>query len=73
MGGSGQQVDISVYDVSGRKVRSLVNGFTAPGRHQLSWDGRSDEGVQVTPGVYFLRAFVGGERIAASPRMLYVR
>ncbi len=73
VGGNGEQVDISVYDVSGRKLRGLVNGYAAPGRHQVAWDGRTDDGVQVTPGVYFLRAFVGGQRIAASPRMLYVR
>ena len=73
VGGNGESVEISVFDVSGRKVRTLVSGYSAPGRFEVTWDGRTDGGVQVTPGVYFLRAFVGGQRVSAAPRMLYIR
>jgi hypothetical protein len=72
-GQSGETVAIGIYDVAGRLVRELVNGFQGPGRYQASWDGRSDDGVTVTKGVYFLRAYVGGVRVANAARILYVR
>jgi len=46
-------VTIVVYDVSGRVVRTLVDGVVEPGRHEVVWDGRSDRGDDVGSGVYF--------------------
>ena len=69
----GADVQIGVYNVAGRQVRSLASGFQAAGRYQVSWDGRSDDGTTVTHGVYFLRAFVGGQRVESVSRILYVR
>ena len=46
-------VSIRVYDVSGRLVRTLVDGVVEPGRHQAVWDGRSENGESVGSGVYF--------------------
>jgi len=56
-------VEIVVYDLGGRIVRSLANGawFTA-GEHTLSWDGRCDSGASSSAGVYFVRAQAGGDR-----------
>jgi len=56
---SGEQpVEVSVYDMAGRRVRSLASGTQSPGRYTVQWDGRSDAGVQMAPGAYFLRARV---------------
>ena len=53
---------LDVYDVSGRKVRTLSRGTLAAGRHEVVWDGRSDDGSAMTSGVYFYRlSAVGGE------------
>jgi hypothetical protein len=49
------QVSLDVFDVSGRRVRSLVRGSIPPGFHQVTWDERSDSGTRVVTGVYFLR------------------
>jgi hypothetical protein len=46
-------VSVRVYDVSGRLVRTLIDGVTEPGRRVSVWDGRSDDGVLVGSGVYF--------------------
>lgn len=48
------RTELSVYDVNGDRVRSLVSGIVLTGDHQLLWDGRSDEGDLLKPGVYFL-------------------
>ena len=69
----GADVQIGIYNVAGRQMRSLVSGFQAAGRYQVSWDGRSDDGASATHGVYFLRAFVGGQRVDAVSRILYLR
>jgi hypothetical protein len=47
------QVSIVVYDVSGRRVATLVDGVVEPGRHYVTWDGRNDSGESVGSGVYF--------------------
>ena len=49
-------VRLSVLDVAGRHVRTLLGGesFSA-GRHAVSWDGRDDEGRLVPAGLYLLR------------------
>ncbi len=46
-------VAVHVYDVSGREVRTLVDGVKEPGRHSAVWDGRNDQGESCSSGVYF--------------------
>ncbi len=54
-------VDVTVYDVRGRLVRSLLaNEARSPGRHIARWDGRDDRGHGVASGVYFVRLEVAG-------------
>ena len=48
-----QHVDLAVYDVAGRRVRSLDSSVRAAGEHVASWDGRDDHGREVASGVYF--------------------
>ncbi len=55
-------VTVSIYDVAGRLVRTLVNGTAAPGIHSANWDGRDDRGSSVGSGVYFYRIEAGGFR-----------
>ncbi|MFN8176669.1 MAG: M14 family zinc carboxypeptidase [bacterium] len=44
---------LDVYDVSGRRVRSLSSGTLSAGAHTTVWDGRDDAGHRVPAGVYF--------------------
>ena len=46
-------VNLSVYDISGKLVRTLVNGILAPGTKTLQWDATDSYGNLVAPGVYF--------------------
>jgi nitrous oxidase accessory protein NosD len=47
------RVTVTIYDVTGREVRTLVNGTVEPGQHEIVWDGRNDRGDSVGSGVYF--------------------
>ena len=53
---------LAVYDVGGRRVRTLVRGALAAGTHRVSWDGRDDRGAAVAPGAYLVLLDAGGER-----------
>jgi len=64
-------VELTIYDVSGRRVRTLVVGSLAPGRHALRWDGRDASGQEVASGVYFLRLAAG--RDVVTSRLTLVR
>jgi YVTN family beta-propeller protein len=49
------EVSLGVYDAAGRKVATLEDGAAEAGEHETSWDGKSDDGLTVATGVYFLR------------------
>jgi hypothetical protein len=59
---------LRVYDASGRVVRTLVDGFLAPGSYQARWDGRDDAGRETASGMY-LYAF-DGDRTGAKKMIL---
>ena len=46
---------LDVYDVAGRKVRSLTRGSRAQGPHAVDWDGTDDRGARLAAGIYFVR------------------
>jgi len=48
-------VDLAVYDVLGRAVRTLAHGPAAAGAQRIAWDGRRDDGHTAGAGVYFVR------------------
>jgi hypothetical protein len=54
-------VQIEIYDLLGRRVRSLVDATRPAGRYTARWDARSDRGRPVANGVYFLRMRAGGQ------------
>jgi hypothetical protein len=49
------QVDVAVYGVDGRRVRTLEQGVRSAGLYRVQWDGRDDAGRMVAPGMYFAR------------------
>jgi 1,4-alpha-glucan branching enzyme len=51
---------LELYDVRGRRVRTLVDGARAAGEHVARWDGRDEAGAPAAAGVYFLRLEAGG-------------
>jgi len=58
-GGSPQAVVLEIYDVRGRRLRSLTQGTLAPGTYLHRWDGRDEAGAELASGIYFARLKVG--------------
>jgi cytochrome c peroxidase len=48
-------VNLGVFDLSGRRVASLLTNVQGAGEHRVIWDGRDAAGREVVPGVYFYR------------------
>ncbi|HXV14880.1 MAG TPA: FlgD immunoglobulin-like domain containing protein [Candidatus Krumholzibacteria bacterium] len=56
-------VDVSVYDVSGRRVATIASGVRDAGDYDLDWNGTDDAGRRVAAGVYFYRLEAGGRTL----------
>lgn len=46
---------VTVYDIAGRHVASLVDDAFERGEHELVWQGRDDAGREVGSGIYFVK------------------
>jgi len=65
-------VTLAVYDISGRRIRTLLNAkVTEAGTHTITWDGLDDRGNSVASGVYFCR-FLGADT-ESSTKMILLR
>jgi len=47
-----EHVSLAVYDVRGRRVKTLVDSSLEPGHHSVVWEGRDEEEVPVPSGIY---------------------
>jgi mono/diheme cytochrome c family protein len=54
------EVELSIFDVSGRRVVMLTGGTYEPGGHSVTWDGQDEKARRVAPGVYFSRLTLDG-------------
>ena len=64
-------VHLAVYDISGRKVLTLVSQKMNAGGHSIEWEGKNPEGNRVTNGVYFLK--LKTDSVAITQRMTVLR
>jgi hypothetical protein len=51
----GGQVNLTVCNLLGQTVRTLLNGYRDPGVYTEAWDGRDEHGTSVPSGIYFSR------------------
>ena len=64
-------VTISIYNVYGQKVRTLVAGQKSAGYYVTTWNGRADDGHEVSSGVYFYEIHAG--KYTATKKMTLMR
>ncbi|NOX88680.1 MAG: T9SS type A sorting domain-containing protein [Calditrichaeota bacterium] len=62
---------LSIYNILGQHIRTLVNGAQTPGLHKIKWDGRDDYGKPVSAGIYFYS--LKGENIKLTKKMLLIK
>jgi predicted outer membrane repeat protein len=64
-------VTLVIYDVRGRRVRTLVDAFLPASHHARIWDGTNDRGEQIATGVYFARLQAGS--VVETRKMVLVK
>jgi nitrous oxidase accessory protein NosD len=67
------EVEITVYNILGKVVRTLVNKRQFPGNHRILWDGKDDSGDEVASGIYFCKLKVSGLELAKPRKMVLLR
>ena len=49
------EVELSIYNLAGQKVKTLVQAVLGAGNHRVIWDGRDATGSEIATGVYLYR------------------
>lgn len=64
-------VHITIYDVMGRKVKTLIETRLEAGHNEVVWDGKNESGLAVGSGIYYYRFKTGG--YVDTKRMILIR
>jgi len=64
-------VKLTVYDITGKQIKTLVNTSQSPGVHSVVWDGTNNQNQPVASGVYIYRLDFGG--LSLSNKMILVK
>lgn len=64
------RASLKVYDLSGRLVRTLVDGALPAATHEVVWRGQDDAGRRVASGSYYYRLTAGGETLVRKMTLL---
>lgn len=65
------QCSLSIYNIKGQKVKTLQSGTSTQGNHTLIWNGRDDNGMSVSSGIYFYQLKAQGDTI--TKKMIMVK
>jgi len=64
-------VKLTVYDLAGRKIKTLVDTDKPAGWHSVTWDGTDDSGISVSTGVYLY--IIHTKNYTVTKKMLYMK
>lgn len=53
------QIDFAIFDLMGRRIKTLARGLTTAGTHNVVWEGANDVGQMTSPGIYIYRLRTG--------------
>src|SRR5439155_12890629 len=56
------RIEVTLFDVTGHRVRTLLDGIEPAGDRNLEWDMRADDGRLVGAGLYFMRVTTANNR-----------
>lgn len=70
-GPEAREVDLTIYNTLGQRVKTLHSGTTIPGRYVKTWTGDDDKGRRVASGLYFYK--LSTDSWSASRKMILVK
>jgi flagellar hook assembly protein FlgD len=59
-----------VYDIVGRKIRTLVDAVEPAGFRQIVWDGANETGARVASGAYLIQIHAGSYKMTRKLQMM---
>ena len=65
-----EHMTLTIYDIGGRKIRSLIDADKGTGWHAVQWDGTNDSGNSVGSGIYYYRLTAGKQVLTKKLVML---
>lgn len=65
------EVDLTIYDVLGQRVKTLVREKQPAGKYSVQWDGTNEFGIQVASGIYIYRITAGNK--TATRKLILMR
>jgi flagellar hook assembly protein FlgD len=68
---SAAQVKLTVYDILGKEITTLINGREIAGEHVVVWNGRDNDNNEVSSGLYFYELTTGEQ--TESKKMMLVK
>ncbi len=66
-----RRVVISIFNISGERVRTLLDGEQRPGYHTILWDGKDEERKDLPSGIYFCHLRLG--RLTSTRKLVLIR
>ena len=54
-----EHINLGIYDIAGRKIKTLVNGYQSSGYNEVKWNATNDLGESVSAGVYLYKIQAG--------------
>ena len=66
-------VEVSVFDILGRKIATLMNGEQEAGYHLMEWNGKDSQNMTVPSGMYFVRMSARDEQFSAIQKMMFLK
>ena len=68
---SNDQITLMIYNIRGEMVRTLVNSNLNPGSYEVRWNGKSDSGINMSAGMYFIE--LKGTNFRETNKMIYLK
>jgi sugar lactone lactonase YvrE len=68
-----QHVELTIYDLLGQKVRTLMEGHVGAGVIEATWDGKDEVGREVSSGVYFYKLVIDDGKWTETRKMVLLR
>jgi hypothetical protein len=64
------KIDLSIYNIKGQKVKTLINTFTKRGQLEINWNGKDNHGKSVASGQYVVKLQHNGKETATKIMLL---
>jgi len=65
-------VRIEIYNIKGKKVRTLINNYLEADYHSIVWNGKDDGNKTVSSGIYFYK-MKAGDKYSCTRKMILMK